>query len=193
MRLILLLLLPFLLAGCGGSSTASSEEAEAPNDEQRAAIESRLIVELSPDDDRPGKERNALINFAIDELWDVIPDTSGYFYQIVQAGEGVSLMYNDQVSLHYRGRFLDGTVFDDSRQRGNPIVFRVGQMIPAWNLSLPKIAPGGQLRLLVPSALGYGAEGLVSGRGDTLVGAHQPLIFEIDRVAVQERALEDEW
>jgi FKBP-type peptidyl-prolyl cis-trans isomerase len=182
----------FLLAfAC---NTPSEPVPEAPTDEQRAKIEARLINELSPESNRSGRQRNAIINYAIDELWDVKAAPEGYFYEILKAGNGEPAMMWDAVELHYQGRFLqDGAVFDDSRKRGEKLAFKVGQMIPAWNAALQQLAAGGSMRLLVPSELAYGAGGLVSGKGDTIVGAHQILVFELDGLEITERALEGEW
>lgn len=192
MRSILLpSLFTFLFTACGANQPA--EEAPPLPAEQRAAIEARLIGELSPSDERSGRERNDLINYAIDEIWDMQPAPEGYFYQIVEPGQGEPLMEGDLASLHYTGRFLDKTTFADSRKSKRKLDFFVGQMIPAWNLTLTSVKPGARLRLLVPSALAYGAEGLVNGRGDTLVAAHQPLVFELSEIEVKERALEQEW
>lgn len=180
-----------LFAACGSNEAA--EKAPPLPAEQRAAIEARLISELSPSDDRPGRERNDIINYAIDEIWDVQPAPEGYFYQITTPGQGEPLMEGDLVSLHYTGRFLDKSTFADSKKRGNKLDFYVGQMIPAWNLALASVKPGASLRLLVPSALAYGPDGLVSGRGDTLVAANRVLVFELSELEVKERALEREW
>jgi FKBP-type peptidyl-prolyl cis-trans isomerase len=192
MRSILLIsLLTLLFAACGGNQPA--EKAPPLPAEQRAAIEARLIGELSPSDDRSGRERNDMINYAIDEIWDVQPAPEGYFYEVLEAGQGEPLMEGDLVSAHYTGRFLDKTTFADSKKSRRKLDFFVGQMIPAWNLALPSIKPGGHLRLLVPSELAYGADGLVNGRGDTLVAAHRALVFELSEIEVKERALEREW
>lgn len=144
------------------------------------------MSELAPTDDRAGRQRNALINRAIDGLYDVRAAPEGYFYEILDPGQYNPLAPGDLVRAHYTGRFLDGTVFDDSRRRGQKLRFRIGDLIPAWNLALPRLRPGGSLRLLTPSALAYGAEGLVSPRGDTLVPAHAPLEFLIEDVEILE-------
>ena len=192
MRSILLIfLLSFLFSGCSGDK--STEKAPPLPAEQRAAIESRLIGELSPSNDRSGRERNDMINYAIDEIWDVRPAPEGYFYQVIEPGKGEPLMEGDLAALHYTGQFLDKTTFADSKKSRRKLDFFVGQMIPAWNLALTSVKPGATIRLLVPSELAYGAEGLVNGRGDTLVGAHQVLVFELSEIEVKERALEQEW
>lgn len=183
-------LLLFLLTSCGAPNP---EKVEKPVGEQRATIEARLINELSPDEDRPGRERNAIINKAIDKVWDLHAAPEGYFYEIINTGEGSPAMMWDAVKIHYQGNYLDGQVFDDSRKRGQKLAFKVGQMIPAWNYGLQRLAPGGRMRIIAPSELAYGENGLVAANGDTLVKAHQVLIFELDGLEITERALEDEW
>lgn len=192
MRSILLFSVATLLLTACGNNQSTEKSAPLPA-EQRAAIENRLIGELSPSDDRHGRERNDIINYAIDEIWDVQPAPEGYFYQIIDPGKGEPLMEGDLAALHYTGRFLDKATFADSKKSKRKLDFFVGQMIPAWNLVLTSVKPGASIRLLVPSALAYGAEGLVNGRGDTLVGAHQVLVFELSEIEVKERALEQEW
>lgn len=187
----LIFLLPVIFFSCGNSKTP--EAPAKPIGEQRAAIEARLVNELSPESTRAGKERNAIINYAIDELWDVQAAPEGYFYEITNPGQGMEAMMWDGVKLHYQGRYLDGKIFDDSRRRNEKLSFKVGQMIPAWNYALQHLSPGGSMRLIVPSELAYGADGLVSAKGDTIVGAHQILIFELDGLEITERRLEHEW
>lgn len=183
--------LSLLFAFSCGSPTPSAQE--KPVGAQRAAIEARLINELSPNDDRAGRERNAIINKAIDEIWDLQAAPEGYFYEIIDAGKGAPAMMWDAVKIHYKGQYLNSQVFDDSRKRGQKLAFKVGQMIPAWNYGLQHLAQGGRMRIVAPSQLAYGADGLISAKGDTIVAAHQTLIFELDGLDITKRALEDEW
>ncbi|MTB49689.1 FKBP-type peptidyl-prolyl cis-trans isomerase [Lewinella sp. W8] len=177
-----LLLLGFL--SCGGNGDAP--EAPAVDEATRSSIEARLIPELSPAEDRAGRQRNAIINRAIDQAYDIQPAPEGYFYEILSPGAYNPLAEGDIVTAHYRGQFLDGTVFDDSRPRGEPLRFTVGELIPAWNLALQRVQPGGAIRILTPSALAYGAGGLVGPRGDTLVPAHTVLEFIIEDINIHE-------
>ena len=180
--------LPLLLVVCICAACGSSESAE-PTDrapDERSAIEERLILELSPSDDLAGRQRNAIINRAIDQNYDVYAAPEGYFYEVLDTGQYLPLVEGDIVSVHYTGRFLDGEEFDSSRRRGDPLRFRVGDLIPAWNLALQRVRPGARLRILSPSSLAYGPEGLVSPRGDTLVPADVPLEFLIEDITIHE-------
>ena len=180
----LALLLPILLCTCGPAEPAA--EAPARPEEERSAIEERLITELSPTDDLPGRQRNAIINRAIDRNFDVYAAPEGYFYEVLQEGEYNELQEGDIVTVHYTGNFLDGTTFDSSRGRDEPLRFRVGDLIPAWNLAMQRVRPGARLRILTPSALAYGSEGLVAPNGDTLVPADTPLEFLIEDIRIWE-------
>ena len=92
------------------------------------------------------------------------------------------MIFNGGIFLvtHYKGHLLDGSVFADSRQSGRTLDFYVGNMIPAWNEGLQLLQVGGKMRLLVPSALGYGENGLTNSRGKVIVPPHQILAFEIE-------------
>ena len=177
-------LLSLFTPACTGPNPAP---ASAPQtDDERSAIEARLLQELSPADDRAGRQRNRIINYAIDNAYDLRAAPEGYFYTVLTEGEFLPLAAGDVVTAHYRGEFLDGTVFDDSRRRGQPLRFRVGDLIEAWNLGLQRVRPGGSIRIVTPSRLGYGAAGLTGPRGDTLVPAHTELAFVIDDVRIYE-------
>ena len=162
-----------------------TQDAERPA-EVRGAIEERLITELSPSDDLTGRQRNAIINRAIDRNYDVYAAPEGYFYEVLDTGQYNALVEGDIVSVHYVGSFLDGTEFDNSFKRGTPLRFRLGDLIPAWNMALQRVRPGARLRVLTPSALAYGAEGLVAPNGDTLVPANTPLEFLIEEITILE-------
>ncbi|NJC25461.1 FKBP-type peptidyl-prolyl cis-trans isomerase [Neolewinella antarctica] len=182
-RLYAPFLLALSLAFCGNPKPAPLSIGAPEKDEAtRSAIEERLITELAPTDDRAGRQRNAIINRAIDQNYDVYAAPEGYFYEIIAPGATVGFVTGDYVAAHYRGSFLDGKAFDDSRSRGEKLGFRLGDLIPAWNLGVQRIKNGGSIRILAPSNLAYGPEGLVTPRGDTLVPAHTVLEFLIEEV-----------
>jgi FKBP-type peptidyl-prolyl cis-trans isomerase FklB len=86
----------------------------------------------------------------------VIETESGLQYKVIKPGEGESPDDNDMVEVHYTGTLIDGTVFDSSRERGEPIEFPVNGVIPGWTEALKLMKPGAQYMLYIPSKLAYG-------------------------------------
>ena len=87
--------------------------------------------------------------------------TSGLRYQILQKGEGKKATKGAGVSVHYKGQLLDGTVFDSSYKRKQPIDFNVGvgQVIAGWDEGIQLLQVGDKARFVIPSDLAYGAAG----------------------------------
>ena len=82
-----------------------------------------------------------------------IKHSSGVYYQIITPGAG-SVTYTGatQVTVNYEGRLLNGSVFDKSKA---PATFSLGALIAGWQIGIPLIQKGGQIRLLIPSTLAY--------------------------------------
>ncbi|MCB0635683.1 MAG: FKBP-type peptidyl-prolyl cis-trans isomerase [Lewinella sp.] len=189
----ILTLLLLSLSACGPGPSSDQQQSDEPALDPAAALsEDDILLSLSAamttDTSRAGRERNAIIGYALENLQPLDYTNSGLFYHILAPGEGEAIVWGDYLRAHYRGAFLDGKVFADSRALDRPLEFYVGNMIDGWNEGLQLIAPGGKMILLVPSALGYGADGLVTSRGDTLVPAHAILRFEIEVLERLERA-----
>ena len=83
---------------------------------------------------------------------------SGVVFQVITEGEGVHPTLNDQVMVKYVGRFSDGTVFDDTE--GETVTFDLASEIPGFVEGMQLTKPGGTYRIVVPSSLAYGAEGI---------------------------------
>ena len=84
---------------------------------------------------------------------------SGLKYRILRKSKGVPPNERSTVFVHYRGWLDDGTEFDSSYVEGNPIDFRVGNVVDGWAEGLQLIGKGGMIELEIPPELGYGAEG----------------------------------
>ena len=86
---------------------------------------------------------------------------SGLMYVIEKEGTGTIAKAGETVSVHYSGKLLDGTVFDDSYKRGEPIAFKlgVGQVIPGWDEGIALMNKGAKYKLIIPAQLGYGSRG----------------------------------
>ncbi|MEK9604076.1 MAG: peptidylprolyl isomerase [Flavobacteriaceae bacterium] len=104
---------------------------------------------------------------------------SGLFYEITREGSGDHPAKGSNVSVHYRGMLLDGTVFDSSYQRNEPISFPLGEgkVIPGWDEGIALLTKGASAKLVIPSQLAYGS----SGAGG-VIPPDATLIFEVELV-----------
>ena len=84
---------------------------------------------------------------------------SGLQYKIIEEGTGKSPKATDTVKVHYKGTLVDGTTFDSSIERGQPIEFPLNGVIPGWTEGLQLLKEGGKAMLYIPSNLGYGERG----------------------------------
>lgn len=85
-------------------------------------------------------------------------ESSGVFYQIITSGSGSHIYTTaSSITVDYTGKLLNGTVFDTSGS--TPRTFTLGGLIPGWQIAIPKIQKGGQIRFFVPSYFGYGNSG----------------------------------
>jgi len=106
---------------------------------------------------------------------------SGLQYKITKEGTGNSPKATDRVLVHYEGKLLDGTVFDSSIKRGEPIAFPLNRVIPGWTEGLQLIKEGGKAILYIPSKLAYGPSGTPGGP----IGPNETLIFEVELLKIQ--------
>lgn len=104
---------------------------------------------------------------------------SGVQYEILAAGEGKPPAKNSRVTVHYGGSLLDGTIFDSSYKRGEPITFFIRDMIKGWQEVLPLMNPGSKWRVYIPSNLGYGRDGVPG-----VIPPNASLVFEIELIEV---------
>ena len=104
---------------------------------------------------------------------------SGLFYKITKVGEGAQPEKGAEVTVHYKGTLVDGTVFDSSYQRKEPIKFSVGvgQVIPGWDEGILLLNKGAAARFVIPSQLAYGAQG-----AGGVIPPHATLVFEVELV-----------
>jgi FKBP-type peptidyl-prolyl cis-trans isomerase len=106
---------------------------------------------------------------------------SGLQYKITKEGTGKAPKATDTVVVHYEGKLLDGTIFDSSIKRGQPIDFPLNRVIPGWTEGLQLMKEGGKATLYIPSKLAYGPRGTPGGP----IGPNETLIFEVELIKVQ--------
>jgi len=110
----------------------------------------------------------------------VITTASGLEYKIMKSGTGESPKLDDKVKVHYHGTLIDGTVFDSSVQRGEPIVFPVGAVIPGWVEALQLMKVGDKWQLFIPAKLAYGEQS-----PSPAIPANSVLIFEVELLGIE--------
>jgi FKBP-type peptidyl-prolyl cis-trans isomerase len=104
---------------------------------------------------------------------------SGLQYEVLTAGTGPMPTAADQVRVHYHGTLIDGKVFDSSVDRGEPVVFGVGQVIPGWTEALQLMPVGSKWKIYLPANIAYGERG---AGGD--IGPNAALIFEVELLEI---------
>ena len=107
---------------------------------------------------------------------------SGLRYQILQEGNGSKAEKGKMVSVHYKGQLADGTVFDSSYKRNQPIDFAlgVGQVIPGWDEGIQLLKIGDKARFVIPSDLAYGSRG-----AGGVIPPNAVLIFDVELMNVK--------
>jgi FKBP-type peptidyl-prolyl cis-trans isomerase FklB len=109
----------------------------------------------------------------------VVATESGLQYQVLEEGSGAIPKEDDTVTVHYEGKTLDGTIFDSSLQRGEPVSFPVNGVIQGWQEALQLMPVGSKWRIWVPSDLAYGERG--AGRD---IGPNETLIFDVELMSI---------
>jgi FKBP-type peptidyl-prolyl cis-trans isomerase FkpA len=105
---------------------------------------------------------------------------SGLIFEQIQEGTGASPVATDIVSVHYHGTLRDGTVFDSSRERGEPATIPLEQVIPCWTEGVQKMKVGGKAKLICPPDLAYGE------RPAGPIPPGSTLIFEVELLDIVE-------
>jgi FKBP-type peptidyl-prolyl cis-trans isomerase len=110
----------------------------------------------------------------------IITTNSGLQYEVLEQGNGEKPTKEDNVSVHYHGTLIDGTVFDSSVDRGQPASFGVQQVISGWTEALQLMATGSKYRLYIPHQLAYGATPHPGGP----IKPYSALIFDVELLSV---------
>lgn len=111
---------------------------------------------------------------------EVTTTVSGLQYEILQHAEGAKPGPTSQVTVHYHGTLIDGTVFDSSIQRGSPATFGVNQVIRGWTEALQLMSVGSKFRLSIPEDLAYGANPHPGGA----IQPYSALIFDVELIDI---------
>jgi len=105
---------------------------------------------------------------------------SGLQYKVITEGTGPQPKASDTVKVHYRGNLLDGTEFDSSYKRNEPVVFPLNGVIKGWTEALQLMKVGSKYQVFLPSSLAYGEQG-----AGQVIGPNATLVFEVELIAIE--------
>ncbi|MBR6946839.1 MAG: FKBP-type peptidyl-prolyl cis-trans isomerase [Muribaculaceae bacterium] len=157
------------MASCGGNSTSTSDSTEQAAPEYGQQIKDNKTI------GREFMEQNAKND-------SVVQTKSGLQYMVLKEGTGAKPGPTDEVTVHYTGRLLNGTVFDSSVDRGEPATFPLDKVIPGWTEGLQLMSEGAKYRLFIPSELAYGSK----GAGEQIL-PNSTLIFDVELIKVNKK------
>lgn len=109
--------------------------------------------------------------------WRVLPDGVA-LRRIAGDGSGARPTLADRVTVHYRGSFIDGTVFDSSLDRGEPATFPLARLIRGWQVAIPEMGVGDRYEIVIPADLAYGP----LGKGP--IPGNATLLFTIELLGI---------
>ncbi len=138
--------------------------------------------ELKAEKDNAMKENEVIAKYIADQKITPSKTSTGLMYIISEPGTGEQATAGKTVKVHYTGRLLDGTKFDSSLDRNDPIEFKLGQgmVIKGWDEGIALLKVGGKALLIIPSNLAYGSRG-----AGGVIPPFAPLTFEVELVSVQ--------
>ncbi len=157
---------------------------KAMNEEEFAIEEQRMMEEhIAKEMQRAEQEEEIMLEYIDAEGITEKPTESGLYYIETKKGDGPKVVAGNKVKVHYEGRLIDGTIFDSSYERGEPIEFVVGQgwVIPGWDEGITMMHVGGKATLVIPSYLGYGERG-----AGAVIPSYSTLVFDVEVLEVIE-------
>ena len=123
-------------------------------------------------------EQGAILAYASSNSITATAHSSGLYFQIISQGTGATPTLNSKIFVTYTGKLTNGTTFDSGTTPAGT-GWALGGLIPGWQLGIPLIQKGGQIKLIIPSSLAYGCQGYGSIPGNSV------LYFDISLTDVQ--------
>ena len=176
--------LPSLLAGLrdtfeGTEPLLTSEQAAEARKEFSKKVQEKQAEKIKHASEKNRKEGEAFLT-ENKKKEGVITTESGLQLVVLKEGDGPKPKATDRVKVHYRGTLLDGTEFDSSYKRGQPVTFPVNGVIAGWTEALQLMKVGSKVRLFIPSNLAYGERG-----AGQRIGPNAALIFEVELLGIE--------
>jgi FKBP-type peptidyl-prolyl cis-trans isomerase FklB len=168
----------------GGKTLLTEEEAQAAIKAVQDEVGKQQMEKMQVEGAANKKEGDAFLA-ANKGKEGVVTLPSGLQYKILKAGTGPKPTTNDTVVCNYRGTLINGTEFDSSYKRGQPVTFPVSGVIKGWTEALQLMPVGSKWQLFIPSDLAYGDRGAGAN-----IGPDSTLIFEVELVSIQDKSKE---
>jgi FKBP-type peptidyl-prolyl cis-trans isomerase len=145
-------------------------------------IDSMNNVRLSAEQEAQEAEPQKIADYIAANNISEQPTESGMYLIVSKKGKGANPKEGQIVSVHYTGKFFDGTVFDSSVERGTPFEFPLGTpgIIQGWNEGFALLNKGSKATLILPSAVAYGSTG---NRG---IPPYTPLVFDVELIDIKD-------
>lgn len=173
------ILMQGLRASYLGEETLLTQEEALAEREQFIQRRQQQLAEERGEEARVNAEEGEAFLAANAEKEGVTVTDSGLQYRVITEGEGASPDADDRVTVHYRGKLINGVEFDSSYARGEPATFGLSQVIPGWTEGVQLMKEGAKYEFFVPSELAYGEQGRPGP-----IGPNATLIFEVELLEV---------
>lgn len=180
------ILMQGLRASYLGEETLLTQEEALAEREQFIQQRQQQLAEQRGEEARINAEEGEAFLAANAEKEGVMVTDSGLQYRVITEGEGASPDAADRVTVHYRGKLINGVEFDSSYARGEPATFGLNQVIPGWTEGVQLMKEGAKYEFFVPSELAYGEQGRPGP-----IGPNSTLIFEVELLEVVPAAAAD--
>lgn len=158
----------------GGKPEMEPEEAQK--------IINDYLMDLEKKATAAAQTENAKVLAEHASLEGVKTTASGLQYRVIKEGEGLAPTAEDEVTVHYTGKLINGQVFDSSVNRGEPATFPLNRVIPGWTEGLQLMKEGAKYEFMIPSDLAYGPQGVPNA-----IPPHAVLIFDVELIKVNKK------
>ncbi len=174
------ILMQGLRASYSGEETLLTQEEALAEREKFIEQRQQQLAEQRAEEAEINREEGEAFLAANAEKDGVEATDSGLQYRVIEPGDGASPGADDRVTVHYRGKLINGVEFDSSYAREEPATFGLNQVIPGWTEGLQLMREGAKYEFFIPSDLAYGEQGRPGP-----IGPNSTLIFEVELLEVQ--------